>query len=1077
MSRTEFGATRRFAAACLLLGVAGWSSGTWAHAQERPSSGDESRESAAAEKKGRPDEQGRKEGGAAKEDQANSGDAREGGPEGGPVGREGRDRRGGPDRGNFRRQADDDEPDGEESAAEDDGGESRRAEEPGKSQAAQKEGTPAEEKPEPRTEIASPPFASQLGQDLPEGLRFNFAAASWQSVLEWLAAASQLNLNWSELPPNELNLITQETYTLDQARDILNMHLLSQGFTLLQKDETLFLTKLDDSLNPTLVPRVEPEELDRLPSYEYVKVSLPLDWMLAETASKELSPLLSPYGKIVPLTTTNRIEAMDAAANLRELRNLLDREQSDQGQQRLVAEFTLQHANALDVLEKLNQLLGLEKPLEKMTRDQMRFTRERMMIDARMMREMGDRAPQPKPKPSDVYLVVNERKNSILANAAPDKIAVIRQAIDSLDAPNSDRGVQLSEITTMRVYPLNGAEADAVSQILEDLRDIGKLHPNARFSEDDDRQILFAYASLQDHMTIQSVMSQLAESSRTFRVVSLRRLKSAYVADSIRTLMTGAESSSGMNERDRWRRRRQSNTATSGFRVESDPPNNRLFLYATDSEFEQVEELLVKLGERSRQSATVRSVQISNDSMEETLRQVQQLWPTISRNPLRMEGDAAGNRAKPSSWPLDNADGADGRQPNASGPRHDLDDAAQRQPPAKAPGTAAGADEVTRTIREVPVRLASHANSQVKRVQVATPLADPGEGNADPADQPAVAEEVERNLPDENAAADQPFDSDLPRRSRAPVEIRQGPNGEIILRSDDPEALDQLEQLVNELAPARKQYTVFRLQHASPYMVQLTLSEIFGLNSLTSTSPIRIVSDTSTMSIMVFGASESELQEMEELIKFYDQPQAVDPTTDRKPRAFRLQHADAQVVADVLKDVYRDLLSANDRALVQPDNGGNGQGRRQGAGNDAPVSVSMTVGNQPRYRGLLSIGTFTSTNTLIISAPQYLMDEIAQTIEQMDNEEAETVTEVVRIDGRVNPAIVAEQLRALLGSPTDRPTPATTPVPGVDAGVVQRAAERGAPGRADSGNGGGNGGGNGSGQRSGRAQRGRSANR
>jgi hypothetical protein len=46
------------------------------------------------------------------------------------------------------------------------------------------------------------------------------------------------------------------------------------------------------------------------------------------------------------------------------------------------------------------------------------------------------------------------------------------------------------------------------------VREIGKLHPNARFSEDDDRQILFAYASIEDQLTITSVMDQLAGSSR-----------------------------------------------------------------------------------------------------------------------------------------------------------------------------------------------------------------------------------------------------------------------------------------------------------------------------------------------------------------------------------------------------------------------------------------------------------------------------------------------------------------------------------------------------------------------------------
>jgi hypothetical protein len=154
--------------------------------------------------------------------------------------------------------------------------------------------------------------ASDVGQrpGADEPLRFNFAAASWRDVLEWFAGAAGMNLNWRDLPDGDLNLITRGRYDVAGAKDVLNMHLLPRGFTLLERDGALFLMKLDESLNPTMVPRVHPDELDERGDYEFVKVSLPLDWMLAQSAATELAPILSPYGKIIPLTATNRIEAM-----------------------------------------------------------------------------------------------------------------------------------------------------------------------------------------------------------------------------------------------------------------------------------------------------------------------------------------------------------------------------------------------------------------------------------------------------------------------------------------------------------------------------------------------------------------------------------------------------------------------------------------------------------------------------------------------------------------------------------------------------------------------------------------------
>ena len=43
---------------------------------------------------------------------------------------------------------------------------------------------------------------------------------------------------------------------------------------------------------------------------------------------------------------------------------------------------------------------------------------------------------------------------------------------------------------------------------------------------------------------------------------------------------------------------------------------------------------------------------------------------------------------------------------------------------------------------------------------------------------------------------------------------RGGPDGNIVISSDDTQALDQLEELAAELAPPRKDYNIFRLKYA-----------------------------------------------------------------------------------------------------------------------------------------------------------------------------------------------------------------------------------------------------------------------
>jgi hypothetical protein len=228
-----------------------------------------------------------------------------------------------------------------------------------------KDAKPGDAKPDEPPSISrpakppKPPDPKELAvrPDAQGRLSFNFRGQPWPAVLEWLAEVSGMSLDWQELPGDFLNLSTQRSYTVRETRDLINRHLLARGYTLLSQGEVLSVVNIK-KLNPGLVPRVEPEQLAARDPYEFVKVSFSLDWMVAETAVEELKPMLSPNGKLTALRATNRIEAMDAVVNLREIHALLNAEQSNQGQERLVREFVLEHARAADVYEQLGGLVG-----------------------------------------------------------------------------------------------------------------------------------------------------------------------------------------------------------------------------------------------------------------------------------------------------------------------------------------------------------------------------------------------------------------------------------------------------------------------------------------------------------------------------------------------------------------------------------------------------------------------------------------------------------------------------------------------------------------------------------------------
>ncbi len=191
---------------------------------------------------------------------------------------------------------------------------------------------------------------------------FNFNNQTWPDLLQWLADISDMDLDWQEMPGDYVNISTpaEKTYSVPEVRDLFNQLLLARGFTLLSHGKTLSVANVK-KLDLSLVPRVTPEELKDHPPYEFVKVSFQLERMTADSADDELKPMLSPNGKLIPLKLTNRLEAVDAVVNLREIDDLLRSEQSAAGKQRSVEEFILKYVRAEEVQEQLEALLGKEK--------------------------------------------------------------------------------------------------------------------------------------------------------------------------------------------------------------------------------------------------------------------------------------------------------------------------------------------------------------------------------------------------------------------------------------------------------------------------------------------------------------------------------------------------------------------------------------------------------------------------------------------------------------------------------------------------------------------------------------------
>ncbi|MCC6124362.1 MAG: hypothetical protein IT426_05345 [Pirellulales bacterium] len=810
------------------------------------------------------------------------------------------------------------------------------------------------------TKPPNPPKPEELkARPGPDGkVSFNFNGQPWPAVLEWLAQISGMSLDWQEMPGDYLNLSTQRGYSVPEVRDLINQYLLARGFTLLTRGETLSVVNVK-KLDLSLVPRVAPEELKDRQPYEFVKVSFALEKMTADSAVAELDQMKSPNGKLIPLRLTNRLEAVDAVVNLREIYALLNNSQTPGGQQRSVKEFILRFARAEEVRKQLDELLGKEKGPsmpqpgqggQAMTPEMMQQLQHQQEMMARQGgNPQGGQPPGQQNKPpaaqAGMYFVVNPRKNSILAYAPPDKMALIVQVVETLDVPVGSPTSLLANVGRTQVYRLTGVEPDT---LVNTLREIGNLDPSTNLQVDRKNKAIIVFGPLADHAIIGALVEKLSGSERQIAVRRLRRLAADYVAGTVEFMINGDKKDKSRSN-SYWDRYSSSGgdsgQTNNAFRVDADVEHNQLILWANDVELAEVDNLLQKLGEVPAMDGPGTRRRIietaGSEDAKALLERIQQAWGSVSPNPLEI---------KPSPPSAKSPQAAPISEPSAMRFEENI-------PP----------DEQQRAI--------------VKFAQLGGDAA------------------VERPR---SAAAN------LPAKT-PPVKVELTPDGRIAVTSDDLQALELFEDLAGQLAEAKKDYKVFHLKYCLAYGVALNLEEFFkndlkkpgralpfwiemeyGVSStgdddkagrLSKRRPLRFITDSDTNSILVQGADAKQLQTIEELIKLYDQPIPADAQSTRLTETIPLEYSKAEVIVETVKDVYRDLLSTNDKAFA----GKNGE-------RDANRGFSITFDSgdgkkeqkMPKFKGSLSIAADELSNTIVLSAPAYLFEQVKRMILDLD---------------------------------------------------------------------------------------------
>jgi len=884
-------------------------------------------------------------------------------------------------------------------------------------------------------------------------LEFQFRNQAWPDLMRWLAEVSSMSLDWQELPGDYLNLATQRKHTLDETRDLFNRHLLARGFTMLEFDGTLQILKTK-GINTSQVPKVDVSKLVSLPPNRFVRVSFSLETLIASEVVEELKPLISSNGELNALAATNRLEAMDTASNLAELSRILTEEQSQAAQEGLAKEFPLKHVRAVVVLDQLKQFLGLESPkkaggpMSQEDQMMMQQQQQQMMMEQQQQQQRGGGAAQPKKKDKvEIYLVANNRRNSLIASAPPNKMAIISTFVKRVDVPNenADDGLNMLQ-ARMQVYRLMSLDP---KQLVASLLAMDALEPNSRLEVDEKNKAIIAHASLSDHLIIKKTIERLDGSARDVDVIQLRRLKAEDVAGTIKFLLVHEEKKEDNSRRnffyyDPFSNNNKKDTNTDAFRVAANAQDNQVLIWANESEKEEVRKLLIKLGELPPEGGNASRVRVidanrSSDT-KEYLKRLQQAWNKISPNPLVLPDDEEFEQPNSKKTPAGEAD-----------PAGDAD-----TEESKKSTTDESVSPAVKKSKAKDVTLESNPNlyHELSRIGVPSGYLSSANQATDPAEtvqQPAATVKIPR--PGISGISGMPGKSSgNASKGLAPIQITFDERGNLVLVGDDTDALSRLEQMMIDNAPPQRGYEVYYIKNSKASWVKWNLEDyykedktsknnnddafrwIFGIDApsekknedpqLGKKRKLKFLSDNDTNSLIVIGADDLQLRTIEELIELWDVPEKTNKQKLRYSKLVHIEFSKAEVVVEAIKEAYRDLLSTNDKAFEKEKAGGGGEGGGKEPKRSSSSDSILDGGMSYSFSGRLSMGVDKITNSVIVSAEgDDLLTLVCDMIGKLDEAAKPTgAVEILKLDG-ANSAAMEKALKALAKATEKEPGP------------------------------------------------------
>ncbi len=829
---------------------------------------------------------------------------------------------------------------------------------------------------------ASPSDSATRGAS--DTMKFSFRYQPWGDVLDWFAEQADLSLIMDSPPPGTLNYTDGKAYTPAEAIDLLNSILLTKGYTLVRREKMLIVVNLEDGIPPNLVTTISMDELDERGKYELVSVLFDLKKMSAEEAEAEITKLIGPQGAVVALSQSQQVFVTETAGRLRTIRDMIQAVENPFGNDVTVVET--KNLMAEEILAVVRQLIGMAEGSNTAEDGSVRFATDTL-------------------------------GTKIFVTGKKDTVEKVQKLIAQVDVPGGGLGSSPADQLQLEVYPLGTLDPTTTLQVMQTLL---AGNPDVRLAIDENTGNLITLARGEEHSTVKATLAQMQRDSKQVEVIQLMVVDPQMAVLSISKLFGGTGEKPNPNAPV----------------IDADPLTSQLLVRGTSEQVRQIKDLLMKMGEDPEAAlamqadrGNIRSIPLSGTAAERVLNELEMLWPTVSTSRIRVvrPSSSPAIRGLSPAPPVDPPNTTGSTQEDRPNDRPSLDSEASRQPNVKFQYVAFDGEETP-----------SEEETQSRRAPIITAAQSPAQAeNLSPSALPKT--------PANEGASKKPGE----------IVVMMGPNG-LVIASDDQDALDKLEALIETLSSrysSSAEYSVYYLRYVkadvAAQMLQSILTgvtpsddgggslmgdiasemlggggglmgSLMGLGSSSSSTSLSggslsIIPDM-RLNALVIQASVEDLDKIDQLLKIMDQPHSPEQVeTKRTPRMIPVLFTSAQEIANIVQTVYADRIAST----------GGGQQQRQPSPEDFIRALRGGRGGRDGGGGgggaqsepeKMTIGVDTRSNSLVVSAPDPLFEEVKALVEELDQagDDTNQTMEVVKVRSS-NPETIQKALSSLTG--------------------------------------------------------------